>query len=435
MQEGISKIPNGRWLRILPPLLIVCIISFMDRVNVSFAISGGMSKELGMTASMAGFVAGIFFFGYLFLQVPGGQIAAKRSGKKFIALVVPFWALVSITSGFVTSTNQLLVLRFCLGITEGGMLPVVLTMCSNWFPNEERGRANAIVLLFAPIASIITGPISGYIISLYSWREMFIIEGVVSLLVLIPWLLLVSDRPEQASWISKDEKSYILDKLKEEQQLIEKENEVKQASLKDLLPNSSMWKLIALNFCYQSGDYGFAMWLPTLLKNITKSGMGMVGLLSAVPWIACIAGMLVFSNISDRTGRRKEFVIVPLLGFALCLLLSVTTQGSVWISFAFLVGAGFFVKSAGVVFWAIPPRLFSKEVAGGARGAINALGNLGGFFGPYIVGYLIQMFNYNVGVYCLVGLLVLSALITVTLPNSVQTKIRNEGNLAVSKTN
>ncbi|AIQ12539.1 MFS transporter [Paenibacillus durus] len=422
MISETRKIPGSRWKRILPPLLIVCIISFMDRVNVSFAISGGMDKELGMTAGMAGFAAGIFFFGYLFLQIPGGQIAAKSSGKKFIAWVIPFWAVVSILSGLVTSTTQLLVLRFCLGIAEGGMLPVVLTMCSNWFPNEERGRANAIVLMFAPIAAIITGPISGFIISISGWREMFIIEGIVSLVVLIPWLLMVSDRPQQAKWISKEEKDYIVGKLEEEQLAIEQENQVKQASIKDLLPNKSLWKLIALNFCYQSGDYGFSMWLPTMLKKLTNSGMGMVGLLSSLPWIACIAGMLLFSNLSDRTGRRREFVIIPLLGFALCLLLSVTIHGNIWFSYVFLIGAGFFVKAAGVVFWAIPPRLFSKEVAGGARGAINALGNLGGFFGPYIVGFLIQIFNYNVGVYSLVGLLVISALITATLPGAVQTR-------------
>ncbi|BCG58833.1 MFS transporter [Paenibacillus sp. URB8-2] len=422
MKSETRTIPNSRWKRILPPLLIVCIISFMDRVNVSFAISGGMDKELGMTAGMAGFTAGIFFFGYLFLQIPGGQIAAKSSGKKFIAWVIPFWAVVSILSGLATNTTQLLILRFCLGVTEGGMLPVVLTMCSNWFPNEERGRANAIVLMFAPIAAIITGPISGFIISFSSWREMFIIEGIVSLIVLIPWLLMVSDRPQQAKWISKEEKAYIVDKLEEEQLAIEQENQVKQASIKDLLPNKSMWKLIALNFCYQSGDYGFSMWLPTMLKKLTNSGMGMVGLLSSLPWIACIAGMLLFSNLSDRTGKRREFVIIPLLGFALCLLLSVTIHGSIWLSYIFLIGAGFFVKAAGVVFWAIPPRLFSKEVAGGARGAINALGNLGGFFGPYIVGFLIQVFNYNVGVYSLVGLLVVSALITATLPRSVQSR-------------
>jgi len=434
MLNQIRKVHNSRWKRILPLLLIVCIISFMDRVNISFAISGGMDKELGMTSSIAGIASGIFFFGYLFLQVPGGQIAAKRSGKKFISIIIPIWGVISILSGLVTSTNQLLVLRFCLGVVEGGMLPVVLTMCSNWFPNEERGRANAIVLMFAPIASIITGPLSGYIISFSNWRVMFIVEGIISLIVLIPWMLLMKDRPNQASWISKEEKTYILDKLQEEQKLLEQENDIKQASLKDLLPNTTMWKLIALNFCYQSGDYGFSMWLPTLLKKLTNSGMGMVGLLSSLPWLACIAGMLVFSNLSDRTGRRKEFVAIPLIGFALCLFLSVTLHSHTWISYMFLIGAGFFIKAAGVVFWAIPSRIFSKEVVGGARGAINALGNIGGFFGPYLVGYLIQAFNYNVGIYSLVVLLFVAALITATLPASVQSTIQGvRGRIQLSK--
>ncbi len=162
------------------------------------------------------------------------------------------------------------------------------------------------------------------------------------------------------------------------------------------------------------------MWLPTLLKDLTKGGMAQVGWLSTAPWIACILGMIFFSNISDKTGRRKVFVIIPLVGFALCLLLSVLSKENIWLSYAFLIGAGFFIKAAGVVFWAMPSRLFSREVAGGARGAINALGNLGGFFGPFIVGYLIQMYNCNIGVYSLVGLLLIAAVITATLPNSVE---------------
>ncbi|PEC50982.1 2-ketogluconate transporter [Bacillus sp. AFS077874] len=426
MKSELSKLHNSRWKRILPPLLIVCIIAYMDRVNISFAISGGMDKALGMTASIAGLASGIFFFGYLFLQVPAGQIAAKRSGKKVISIIVPIWAVISILSGLCTNSTQLLILRFILGIVEGGMLPVVLTMVSNWFPNEERGRANALVLMFAPIASIITGPISGYIISFSNWRFMFILEGILSLIVLIPWLILVKDRPEQAPWISDEEKKYILDSLKEEQKTLAEENNIKQASLKDLLPNTAMWKLIILNFCYQSGDYGFSMWLPTTLKKLTNSGMGMVGLLSSLPWIACIAGMLLFSKLSDRTGRRKEFVALPLIGFALCLLLSTTIHANVWISYIFLIGAGFFAKAGGVVFWAIPSRIFSKEVAGGARGAINALGNLGGFFGPYIVGFLIQYFNFNTGIYTLVVLLFVAAFIAATLPAIVQATVKKE---------
>lgn len=419
MNEKVNKIPSGRWLHILPPIMIVCIISYMDRVNIGFAMAGGMSAELGLTASMAGLAAGIFFIGYLFLQVPGGQFAAKRSGKKFITYSIVFWAVISVLTGIITNATHLLILRFALGVAEGGMLPVVLTMVSNWFPNEERGRANAIVILFVPIAAIITGPLSGYIIAMSDWRWLFIVEGIGSLFVLIPWLLMVSDRPETASWISREEKEYIVEKLREEEAEVEKTS-VKHASLKDVLPNVTMWKLIALNFCYQSGIYGFGMWLPTLLKNLTHTGMAQIGWLTVMPYIGCAIGMLTISNISDRTGRRKEFVVLPLVGFALCLLLSVKTQDYIWISYAFLVGCGFFLQAAAGVFWTIPPRIFSAEVAGGARGVINALGNLGGFVGPYAVGLLIQMYSYDMGVYSLVALLFIGAAITLTLPNSVQ---------------
>ena len=419
MEKVINEIPKSRWLRILPPIMIVCIISYMDRVNIGFAMAGGMSTELGMTASVTGLAAGIFFIGYLFLQVPGGQFAAKRSGKKFITCTIFFWAAISILTGLATDAMHLLVLRFLLGVSEGGMLPVVLTMVSNWFPNEERGRANAIVILFVPIAAIITGPLSGYIISISDWRWLFIVEGIISLLVIIPWALMVSDRPQEAKWLSGEEKSFILQKLDEERTAMEGK-QVKQASLKDVLPNRTMWKLIALNFCYQSGIYGFGMWLPVLLKNLTHTSMSQIGWLSVFPYVGCAIGMLTISNLSDKTGRRKEFVVLPLLGFAICLLLSVKLQSMIWVSYLFLVGCGFFLQAAAGVFWTIPPRIFSPEVAGGARGIINALGNLGGFVGPYAVGVLVQMYSYDMGIYSLVTLLVIGALITLTLPASVE---------------
>ena len=136
-----ADIPRQRWLRIIPPILIACIISYMDRVNIAFAMPGGMDEELGISATMAGLAGGIFFIGYLFLQVPGGKIAVHGSGKKFIGWSLVAWAVISVLTGLVTNQYQLLVLRFLLGVAEGGMLPVVLTMISNWFPDAERGRA------------------------------------------------------------------------------------------------------------------------------------------------------------------------------------------------------------------------------------------------------------------------------------------------------
>lgn len=425
MSELVEKIPRGRWLRILPPIMIVCIISYMDRVNIGFAMAGGMSSELGMTASVAGLAAGIFFIGYLFLQIPGGEFAAKRSGKKFITWTILFWAVISVLTGLAQDTMHLLILRFLLGVAEGGMLPVVLTMVSMWFPNEERGRANAIVILFVPIAAIITGPLSGYIISLLDWRWLFILEGLLSLLVLIPWLLLVSDRPQSAEWLDKREREYILTKLDEERkELAQGPKQI--ASLKEVLKHVTMIKLIVLNFCYQCGIYGFGLWLPSLLKNLTHSGMSQIGWLSALPYVGCAIGMLFVASVSDKTGRRKPFIVIPLVGFALCLLLSVKLASMTWVSYAFLVGCGFFLQAAAGVFWTIPPRLFSPEVAGGARGVINGIGNLGGFVGPYLVGFLIQLYDYDMGIYGLVALLVIGAALTISLPASIDEEVKTD---------
>ncbi|WP_226572938.1 MFS transporter [Mangrovibacter yixingensis] len=410
-----QHIPRQRWLRIIPPILIACIISYMDRVNIAFAMPGGMDSELGISASMAGLAGGIFFIGYLFLQVPGGKIAVHGSGKRFISWSLVAWAILSILTGLITNQYQLLALRFLLGVAEGGMLPVVLTMVSNWFPDAERGRANAIVIMFVPIAGIITAPLSGWLITVLDWRWLFIIEGLFSVAVLTLWSLTVSDRPEEARWISEAEKQWLIRTLKEEQAAIAGK-QVRNASLKLVLADKTIWQLIALNFFYQTGIYGYTLWLPSILKGLTHSSMGEVGLLAVLPFVAAMAGMFLFSSLSDRTGKRKLFVFLPLLGFALCMFLSVTLQQHVWLSYLALIGCGFFLQSAAGVFWTIPARLFNAEMAGGARGVINALGNLGGFCGPYAVGVLITLYSKDAGVYCLAASLLLSAILALILP-------------------
>ncbi|MGB7802390.1 MFS transporter [Buttiauxella sp.] len=410
-----NDIPRSRWLRIIPPILITCIISYMDRVNIAFAMPGGMDSDLGISATMAGLAGGIFFIGYLFLQVPGGKIAVHGSGKKFIGWSLVAWVIISILTGLITNQYQLLFLRFALGVAEGGMLPVVLTMISNWFPDAERGRANAIVIMFVPIAGIITAPLSGWIISAMDWRWLFIIEGLLSAVVLVLWSLTVCDRPQEARWIDEREKKWLIDTLNAEQKQLAK-TAVKNASLSAVLADRTMWQLIALNFFYQTGIYGYTLWLPTILKELTHSTMGQVGMLAILPYVGAMAGMFIFSSLSDRTGKRKLFVALPLMGFAFCMFMSVVLKEHIWLSYAALVGCGVFLQSAAGVFWTIPARLFSAEMAGGARGVINALGNLGGFCGPYAVGVLITFYSKDAGVYCLAISLAIASLLALMLP-------------------
>ena len=420
-----QAIPKLRWLRIVPPILITCIISYMDRVNIAFAMPGGMDDELGITASMAGLAGGIFFIGYLFLQVPGGKLAVYGNGKKFIGWSLLAWAVISVLTGLVTNQYQLLFLRFALGVSEGGMLPVVLTMISNWFPDKERGRANAIVIMFVPIAGILTAPLSGWIITAWDWRMLFLVEGALSLVVMALWYFTISNRPQEAKWISQAEKEYLVKTLHDEQLLI-KGKTVRNASLRRVLGDRIMWQPILVNFFYQTGIYGYTLWLPTILKGLTHGDMEQVGLLAILPYIGAIFGMLIISTLSDRTGKRKVFVALPLACFATCMALSVLLKDHVWWSYAALVGCGVFIQAAAGVFWTIPPKLFNAEVAGGARGVINALGNLGGFCGPYMVGVLISLFSKDVGVYSLAASLAIASVLALMLPNKCDHSARSE---------
>lgn len=411
-----TKIPNARWLRVIVPIVIACIISFMDRVNISFALPGGMSSDLAITSQMAGLVSGIFFIGYLFLQIPGGRIAVNGSGRKFIAYSLCAWAVVSILTGFVTGHNQLLILRFILGISEGGMLPVVLTMVSNWFPEKEIGRANAFVMMFAPIGGIFTAPVSGYIINALDWRWLFIIEGLMSLVVLVLWWFLISDRPQEARWLSTVERDYLVTELAREKAARSLDKVVSKAPIADIFRNKGLVKLVVLNFFYQTGDYGYTLWLPTILKNLTGANMASVGLLAILPFVATILGIYAISTLSDKTGKRRAFIMLSLFCFAVGLLASVLFRQNVVVSYISLVICGFFLKAATSPFWSIPGRIAAPEVAGGARGVINGLGNLGGFCGPYIVGVMIYFYGQSVAVCVLAGSLVIAGLITLWLP-------------------
>ena len=398
-----DKIPSTRWLRIITPVLIACIISFMDRVNISFALPGGMEADLGITSQMAGVASGIFFIGYLFLQIPGGRIAVNGSGKRFIAWSLMAWAVVSIATGFVTHEYQLLVLRFILGVSEGGMLPVVLTMVSNWFPEKELGRANAFVMMFAPLGGMLTAPVSGAIIAALDWRWLFIIEGLLSVVVLAVWWFMISDRPEEARWLPEAERHYLVTTLAAERAAKLAEDAVSNAPVKDVFRNSGLMKLVIR-----------------------------VGCLAGRPFVPTLAGSYVISLFRDRSGKRRLWVRFSLYSFAAALVASVVLREHVVAAYIALVICGFFLKSATSPFWSMPGRIAAAEVAGSARGVINGLGNLGGFCGPYLVGVMIYLYGQNVAVCALAGSLLIAGTMTFLLPKRCDLEI-GEPAVAVSK--
>ena len=191
-----TAIPHARWIRIIPPTIIVYIIAYMDRVNIGFAMAGGMNETLGLSLATSGFAAGVFSWGYLILQMPGGHIAEHGSAKKFVMWTIVGWGTISFLTGFVQSGWQLYIMRFLLGVAEGGVYPAMLVIVGKWFPQKELGRANALFLCSLPFSAAITNPISGWIVSHYNWRGLFFFEGVLSLALIAVWLPLVSDSPK-----------------------------------------------------------------------------------------------------------------------------------------------------------------------------------------------------------------------------------------------
>lgn len=416
-------IPKGRWLHIIPPTIIVYIVAYMDRMNIGFAMAGGMNEALGISMTVSGLAAGIFFFGYMILQIPGGHIAEHGSAKKFIMWTIVAWGGLSTLTGFVQNEWQLLTMRFLLGVAEGGLWPAILVIIGNWFPEKEVGRANALFMSNLAISAIITNPLSGWVITHFDWHGVFIVEGLISIGLLFIWLPLISDRPEEAKWISKEEKEYLIETLRREREVHQNNQCHAPVSYKDLLVNRDSWMLTAIYFCYATGQYGFLLWLPTIVKNLTKMGMTNVGFLTAVPYLAGLIGLYIFAMLSDRSLNRRFYTSITQFGFGICFLLSTLFPEHIWVSYGLLVLTGVFTKAVSSNFWTMPALLFPPGIAGGARGIINAIGNLGGFFGPVMVGWLTTLFGMTFGIYCLVIFLLLGGILTMFLPDVTAGKV------------
>lgn len=399
--------------------MLAYILSFLDRLNFGFAIAGGMNHDLGMTATIAGLAAGVFSFGYLLLQVPGGDYAAKHSARTAVTVIMLVWGVVAIGTGFSQNSTQLVIARFLLGVAEGALWPAVFVLISDWFPNEELARANALFTMGATVAQAINGPLSGWLVADYGWRNLFFIEGAFPIVCVAIWLALISDRPAEAKWLSSAERDYLVTKIRAEQEAMHKGTKQK-LSYKDLCKQINLWKLVAIYFCFQVGVTSYVYWLPTIMNQLTKAGIAMTGWLTTVPYITSALGLYFFAACSDRTGNRRLFVALPAIGAAVCLFLSVQVKEMIWVSYTFLALSGLFYGSHNGVFWSIPPALFPREVAGGARGIINGMGNLGGFVGPTMVGWFITTFgNSDRGIYGMAIAWLLACVVVYTLPKTL----------------
>lgn len=388
---------SQRWLHILPVAFIMYTIAFIDRTNVSLALPS-MSRALHMDPTQAGAAAGVFFWGYVVLQIPGGYLAQRWSAKRFVSILLVVWGLCSVGCGLVHTWRQFWVMRLLLGGAEGGVWPAVLVLLSHWFPRGERARANAYWMLCLPVAVIVSSPLSGWILGRWNWRVLLIAEGALPFLWLIIWWTFIDDHPHEASWISPDERSHLEATLHQESFDLDP---AKPAPFLQALLTPTVLLMVGIYLMENFGNYGYLFWLPSALGHARKMSNLVVGVLYTFPYMITAIGMVVISRHSDKHRERRGHVAAGLVWGSTCMMsCALLTGHAPMLSFLAisLVGAG----SYGTLgpFWAIPTETLPRSVSGSAMGLINALGNLGGYFGPLAVGFVFHRtgdFRYAFG--------------------------------------
>ena len=379
--------PSQRWLHIIPVAFIMYTIAFIDRTNISLALPS-ISRDLHMSPPQAGSAAGIFFWGYLLLQIPGGYLAQRWSAKRFVSILLVLWGACSMGCGLIHTYRQFWMMRLLLGVAEGGVWPATLVLLAHWFPRAERARANAYWMLCLPIAVVVSSPLSGWILGRWDWRVLLISEGVIPFFWLLVWWWFIDDHPRQAGWISAEERYHLETTL--ERESTELDPVTPEPLLRSLL-RPQLLVMVGFYFLLNSGNYGYLFWLPSAMEKARKLSSAQVGGLFTLPYIITAVGMIIVSHHSDKRRERRWHVAFAMAWGGAFMLASVLLTRS-FPSLSFLaisfVGAG----SYGALgpFWAIPTETLPRSVSGSAMGLVNALGNLGGYFGPLAIGYINQ---------------------------------------------
>lgn len=372
-----------RWTYILPVVVFIYVICYIDRTNISFALPH-LKTDMHLTGAQQGLASGIFFWGYLLLQIPGGYMAERWSARQWIAILMVLWSLAAMASGLTNSVGQLLLARFLLGVAEGGVQPALMTTIRAWFPFAERSRAFAIFKLYTPIAAIVAAPFSGVILTYLDWRWMFIIQGGAPLIVgLIAWLAIVRDTPAKAGWLSQVEREYI-----ENARMQEGEQLQPKGTFKAAFTSRIVWRFALIYTMTQMGLLGLTLWMPSVLKKAFHTDMK-VGLVAILPQLAAGAAIILVGRSADRRGGHIAHMSVVLGAAALILAgASFVSAEQKWIVLlAMIFGTAASIAWYGP-FWATVTKLTPVAAAGAGMGLINGVGNLGSFFGPYIGGWL-----------------------------------------------
>ncbi|HEY1264367.1 MAG TPA: MFS transporter [Terriglobales bacterium] len=373
--------------RLVPFLFLLYIVAYLDRINVGFAALQ-MQDQLGFSDRVYGAGAGIFFFGYLLFQVPSNLLLQRVGARRWIAVLMVTWGIISSCMMLVRTPRDFYALRFLLGVAEAGFFPGIILYLRNWFPAEARARTVAWFMTAVALSGVVGGPISGALLGLHhrglaGWQWMFLMEGLPAIVLGIVVVFSLTDRPEDAAWLPAEERDWLIAMLAREGQ----PGSAVAANLPAAFLNLNVWLLTLVYFGLNTCSYGISLWLPKLIKSLSGFSNFQIGLLTAIPYLLAAISMVLVGFHSDRSGERRWHTAAPALLAAAALVAAAYSNSALpmiaAISVAVLAQHSMFGP-----FWALPTSFLRGTAAAAGIALINSIGNLGGFFGSSIIGIM-----------------------------------------------
>jgi ACS family tartrate transporter-like MFS transporter len=411
--ETISRVVR----RLIPFIFLSYVVAYVDRVNIGFAATD-LQRDLALSDFAYGLGGGLFFLGYCIFEIPSNLILERVGARRWIARIMVVWGLVSMAGMFMAGPTSFYVLRVLLGIAEAGFFPGVILYLTYWVPTADRARANALFMTAAPVSVVIGAPVSEALLSLdgtlglRGWQWLFLIEGLPAVVLgVIAWFYL-TDRPEQATWLKPEQREWLRGVMGRER--AERAARQHAPDLQSVM-SGKVWLLATVYFMNTLAGYGIFLWLPRILRDVSGYRGTALSLITMIPFIAALIAMVLIGRHSDRTQERKFHVAACAMTAATGLVLAAAFQHSlvlIVLSFTFSqIGH----RSVMSLFWAIPPIFLGSAAAAGIA-LINAIGNLGGFVGPWVMGWLRQSTgNYTAGLLVLAAALVIEAILVMTV--------------------
>jgi MFS family permease len=403
--------------RLIPFLFLCYVAAYLDRVNVGFA-KLQMLADLRFSEAVYGLGAGIFFVGYFLFEVPSNVILHRVGARRWIARVMVTWSLVSAAMAFVRTPAAFYALRFLLGVAEAGLFPGVILYLTYWFPAERRARMIALFVTGIPVAGVVGGPVSGWILAamggvrgLAGWQWLFLIEALPSLVLGVAVLAYLDDGVAGARWLTDAEKALLARRVADDQR------GAASHRMRDGFANPRVWQLSATYFFLIAGLYGAGFWLPTLIARTGVESALLVGVLTVVPNAAAAAAMVLVSRRSDARRERRWHLAVPGLVGVAGWLLTVRYGADTALALA-----GMTVATAGVMttisqFWCLPTAMLAGGAAATGIAVINSVGNLAGFVSPWLIGWVVDRTrSTDLGVYALAASLCVGSVMALAVP-------------------